>query len=109
MSELINTKIAGVIFDNEDGTSRQNHIKKLKEGDVLILELDDNNPYDSNAVRLLDKDENVLGFIKKTLASDIRAGMDKGWMYKAKVSAVTGQDQQTAGCNILIEAKKEGE
>lgn len=104
---LINTKIAGVTFQNEDGTNRQDHIKRLNKGDILGLELDDNNPYDCNAIKILDKENNILGYIKKTLCADIRAGMKKGWKYEVKVSMVTGQDQQTVGCNILIEATKD--
>lgn len=109
MTQLINTKIAGVTFPNEDGTNRQDLIKQLKIEEELILEKEDNNPYDSNALRILNKNKQMIGYIKKTLAQDIRTGMKNGWVYKAKVSMITGQDKQTTGCNIVIEATKESE
>lgn len=44
------TKVAGVTFDNPDGSSRQEHIRKCKEGDQLFLLHDPENEYDNNAV-----------------------------------------------------------
>lgn len=48
--EVIPSKVAGVSHKNNDGTSRQAYVKRLRPGQMLFLERDEDNPYDGNAV-----------------------------------------------------------
>jgi len=52
MSDLppIKTRVAGVSFDNRDGTPRQPYVKLAKKGDVLALKREPDNPFDGNAI-----------------------------------------------------------
>lgn len=50
-------KLSGVSF-------YQDIIKTLKENDILTMELDTDNKYDSNAIKIL-KDNTICGYIPK--------------------------------------------
>ena len=59
------TKVTGVTFSNEDGTSRTRIIASMSESDEIILERDPYNQYDSNAVKVcVKKDEKVAKLIE---------------------------------------------
>ncbi|MBR9701165.1 hypothetical protein GOV11_04840 [Candidatus Woesearchaeota archaeon] len=109
MAEM-HSKIVGISFTDDDYelSSRQDNVRDLKKGHELTLEFEDDNPFDPSAIKLFaDKDKKIpLGYLKKELARDLRLQMEKGWSYTAKVEAVTGQEKQSKGCNIIISASK---
>ena len=47
------TKVVGVAYDNDDGSSRQAYIKPLRAGDRLCLEHHPHHPYEANAIAVL--------------------------------------------------------
>ena len=64
------TKVTGVTFSNEDGTSRRSIIASMNDSDQIELERDPYNPYDRNAVKVnVIKMESLsrLVFLKKNL------------------------------------------
>lgn len=66
------TKVVGVSKDNADGSSRQEIIKReVAEDDKLLLEAEPDNPYDPNAVKVLSKDKNQIGYLNKEMAETI--------------------------------------
>ena len=46
------TKVVGVTFSNEDGSSRARIIAGMTESDKVCLERDPYNQYDANAVKV---------------------------------------------------------
>lgn len=70
-------RIYGSQFDNEDGTSRQEVIKKLVQGDVLELRREPENRYDTNAISAWIGGEQV-GYISKHLAEILAPEVDAG-------------------------------
>lgn len=92
------TKVVGVTFEN-----RQDYIKEMKIGEKIILERDKNNPYDKNAIKVVNSKGKQIGFISKDLASKIAGKMDKGVKYRAAVSDITGnKDSGVMGVNLII-------
>lgn len=68
------TKVVGVTFCNEDGSSRAKIISGMSELDQICLERDPYNPYDANAVKVCvikDGEKKQIGFLSKDIASDI--------------------------------------
>lgn len=66
---LLIIKVAGVTYNNPDGTSRQEYIKNLEEYETLELQ-----PYDyngNNAIYVIDSEEHILGNIPKNMVSRI--------------------------------------
>ena len=103
MKYVIPTKIVGVSFKNSDGVERQDLIKRLKEGDVLTIEKEENNPYDKNSHIIKSKD-GILGHVSKDLAENLVEKVKNGEkIIGIKKFKVTGLKQHTFGINIVIE------
>lgn len=94
----ISTKVVGVTFDN-----RQELIARLTIDTKIKLVRDPENPYDSNAIKVVTGTTcEQIGFIKRELAAELALLMDKGYDAKASISALTGEGQEALGVNILI-------
>lgn len=70
----IQCTLAGANFRPAEARDR---CKALKIGEELELEADPENPYDSNAVKVL-SDEHFIGFIPKTDNGPIVAALNRG-------------------------------
>lgn len=103
IERVINTKIVGVTRKNEDGTSRQELIAECYEGEELFLEREPDNEHDPNAISVWNEYGEQLGYINKSLASELAPKMDKGMRIACFVTAVTGgDDDKSYGCNIKL-------
>lgn len=92
------TKVVGVTFEG-----RQRYVRQTREGERLKLERDRYNEYDRNAIKVINSSGNTLGFISKELASDMAPQMDRGIIYTATVSNITGLNPgENMGVNILV-------
>ena len=97
------SKIVGSTFV----TNGQQLLSQLKSGDKLLLEREPENPYDANAIRVLNSDRKKLGFIPKGTAVELSKQMDNPDMtVQATVSEITGAGKDNCGCNILIQIFK---
>lgn len=105
------TKIVGVTFQNtgENTENRQSIISDLEKrgllkfGQELYLFPDPNNPYDSNAVKVMGPDGRQLGNLSRAIASNVTVNMRKGALYKAFVQEVTGgRNGYNYGINIKV-------
>jgi hypothetical protein len=63
-------------------------VKKLLVGDKVIFERDAKNPYDKNAIKVLDSDGEHLGFLSKEWASIYAEKMDLGIKYQCEVVSI---------------------
>lgn len=99
------TKVAGVTFENRQSTIRRLYrFGELDEGTELILKREPDNPFDRNAVAVLTQEGESLGYLSKDLAEQLSGNMDRGKIYKAYVSAITGGDaDNNYGINIQIQ------
>ena len=92
------TKVAGVTFDN-----RQRLIRRMSVGDTVSLVRDPCNPYDSNAIKVINTNGDQIGFISKELASTMAINMDSGVNFVATVSNITGMNPgENIGVNLHI-------
>jgi len=97
LSSTIHTKIAGVTFEG-----RQKYVSLLKGGERLLLLREPYNPHDSNAIAVSNLRNNILGHIPKELAAKLAPHIDSGIVYEAFVEEITGGNNYTYGCNIII-------
>lgn len=101
-SEEYKTKIVGVTFKNEDGTSRQEVIESCSEGDSLSLE----HYYykGENAFKVTNVYGETLGNLKKELTEKLVELYDIGVIEAADVEIlnITGENKGTLGVNIKI-------
>jgi hypothetical protein len=101
-TEEYKTKIVGVSFENEDGTSRQEVIELCSEGDALSLE----HYYykDEDAFKVTNLYGEALGNLKKELTEKLVEKYDIATIEAADVEIlnITGEDKGTLGVNIQI-------
>lgn len=71
------TAVAGVSF-------RQAELREVVEGDIVIVETDDQNPHDDQAVKITTAQGVLLGFIPKNLAPRLRATGAVRWPARVK-------------------------
>lgn len=89
----IDTKVAGVSFPNEDGTSRQRILRKCSPGESLLLIRDPKNEYDCYAVKVCKRSwfrrsPRQIGFLCAWLAETIAPLMDSGVPVQATVEKI---------------------
>ncbi|RMG98279.1 MAG: hypothetical protein D6706_07435 [Chloroflexi bacterium] len=109
----IKTKIAGVSFDNDDGSSRQEIIRRrVRSGQTLRLIREPGNKYDRNAIGvwvewkrpLLGMKRAQVGHIGSHISAEIAPLIDAGWTAEATVMSITGgtRRKNARGVNIKI-------
>lgn len=80
--DVLETYIAGIMHDNEDGESRREITKKLKNGDLLFLEecLYKN----EKAVKIITQDKKLLGWIPAMISSNVYEYIIQGKIQKVE-------------------------
>ena len=92
------TKVVGVTFEG-----RQRYVRQTRTGERLRLVRDRNNAYDCNAIKVINASGNVIGFMSREIASQLAPQMDRGIIFTATVSDITGTNPgDNMGVNILV-------
>lgn len=85
-----NSKITGVSFKSESGVKRQKLVKKLKAGEILYLIPDRHNKHDANAIMVMNRNEDDLGFLPSDTAADLKRELEQGKKFFGQVTEKTG-------------------
>ncbi len=97
------SKVVGVSKDNDDGTSRQEIIKReVAEDDFLSLKLEPDNAYDKNAVKVLSKHGNQIGYLNRDLAEKVHPAIENDAEMHVKASWVNGDKMWGVGIRIEL-------
>ena len=92
------TKIVGVTFEN-----RQDIIKRLSVGEMLKLVQQPDNIYDPNAVKVIRKSGEQIGYLKKEIAQDIQWYFDSSWVtHWAEVLDIIGKPSIGQSLGVVI-------
>jgi hypothetical protein len=106
------SKVVGVTFANDDGSSRQKNIRKFcKSGLPLTLIHEADNPVSDCALGVWVRggwtdDLHQIGHIRSGLAEDLLDDMEAGNKVEVTISEVTGGYSKHLGVNILIKIVK---
>lgn len=95
-----NTKVVGVTFGNDDGSSRQAIIKSCKEGEKITLKPVPTAEY-PDAIGVFNKHGKQLGHVNAELASEIKYKYINNPM-SITVNNITGGGDKNYGCNLHI-------
>ena len=94
----IETRVVGVTFEN-----RQAVVALLTEGERVSLIRDPDNPFDSNAVKVVRWDRQQIGFLDRELAKIMAPRMDRyGGTFIATVKRLTGGDYQRSSLGVIV-------
>ncbi len=97
------SKVVGVSKENEDSTSRQRIIKQeVAEEDALILEAEPTNPYDPNAVKVLSRLGNQIGYLNKEMAEKIKPALENQTEIHVTAKWVNGDKMLGVGLRIEL-------
>ena len=98
------SKVVGVSHKNDDGSSRQSHIKKCSLFESLLLDHEEDNAHDPNAVRVLRSNGRQLGYLDARLAEEIVKKSAKGYRFATLIKSITGGEGEKTlhGVNLLI-------
>ena len=104
------SKVAGVSHANDDGTDRQEIIARCEPLELLLLDHDEHNPYDSNAVRVRRENGEQIGFLSAELAGEVVEEATRGIRFAAFIHAITGgtPHKPIMGVNLLIVVAEPG-
>lgn len=94
------TKVVGVTFNNDDGTSRQSIIMNCEAGEYIIFKLMPTAEY-PDAIGVFNKRGQQLGYLSAELAAVIK----NKYVYNpmsVTVSNITGGGDLNYGCNLHI-------
>lgn len=95
------TKVVGVSFNNNDGTSRQDIIKSCKVGDDIIFKPVPTKEY-PDAIGVFNAHGKQLGHLTAELASELKNKYPTNPM-KAVVAGITGgENGKNYGCNLKL-------
>lgn len=99
------TKVVGVTHSNDDGSSRQKILKRMKEtaqkGDRIELRREPDNPHDKNAIAVYNKDGEQLGYVNRETAKEFAAYMDENDDITADLDKIIGgEGLHSYGCII---------
>jgi hypothetical protein len=98
------TKIVGVSHCNPDGSDRQGLIRECQVFETLDLDHEESNPHDPNAVRVLRKTGEQLGYLRAELAAEIVSKAKSGYRFVVFIKDITGGNRkgQSLGVNLLV-------
>ena len=98
------TKVVGVSFNNENGTSRQGYLENSYPGEILAFK--DFDYYGDPAYAVYTKHSEEIGRIQKDLAADIHSFIEsheKELIMYGEITEITGGDDgMKYGCNIVV-------
>lgn len=100
---VIDTKVVGVSHINKDGSSRQKIIElEVREDDILSLDPEPDNPVDPYAVKVLSKNGNQIGYLKKEVAEQIHGALHNDITIHVKASWVSEREIKGVGLRIEL-------
>lgn len=100
---MYDTKVVGVSMTNEDGISRQDIIKReVEEEDKLYIEPEPENEHDPNAVRVLSRNKNQIGYLNKEMAETLLPAIRNETDIRVKASWVSGERMLGVGLRIEV-------
>lgn len=97
-------KVAGVTFQNEDGTERQEVLKRCKPLEKLYLQHDEDNAYSVFATKVLRANSDQIGYVPEYLAERVVDKYQDGYRVIGVLLEITGgtYDKPTWGANFVV-------
>lgn len=107
-TQVINTKLAGVSQANPDGTERQDLIKNLTMGEMVLLVRDHGNDHDLYATQVQAQSGEVIGLLPRQKTPQVGAWIDAGNLAIANVtSRGSAPGKDLVGVNIALVSEED--
>ena len=96
------TKVAGVSFQNRDGSFRQTILSICKPLDRLVLKRELDNPVSKMAISVSLETGEQIGYLNSRLGEETCKRMGKGERWISFMVRVVGRDRDCMGATIVI-------
>lgn len=94
------TKVVGVTYNNDDGSSRQKILSMCRDGESVVLR---SFKYQGAPAIAVLTDHGQIGFLSASLVADIDAMFGKDIIFCATISSMTGGENGLYyGCNLHV-------
>ncbi|AHE55933.1 HIRAN domain-containing protein [Sphingomonas sanxanigenens] len=94
--------VVGERFDNADGSSRQEEIRRCRPGEAVWLEREPSNRFDPSAVAVFSDRGFQLGYIGADRCGWIGSKIDRGFNVDAVVEGISGDVSGALPCRLTI-------
>ena len=99
----------GTSYDNEDGSSRQELLRRLARGDRLLLVREPDNPHDPRAVSVRTGELVTVGYLCRDHATWVGSKIDRGYDVRAIVERIKGADLAGATLGLVVLINMDGD
>ena len=99
IDKVLLTTVAGVTFDNEDGTNRQSLIGQCVTYQRLSLVAEPENKYDKGAVRVETQDGRMLGYVPRNFG--LPFGPDR-WHAVVRAITISSDSKPASLCMCVM-------
>lgn len=99
----------GERFENEDGSSRQDELRRCARGEVVRLVREPDNPYDRMAVAIRSARGVKVGYLGRDRAVWIGSKIDRGYDVRAIVERIRGGHLPGERLGIVVRINLEGD
>lgn len=90
-ASAVRLNVVGGLYENEDGTSRQDETAKLRKGDPVELRREPDNPHDPAAVAVFSERGVQIGYLGEQRASWLGSKLDRGMIREARIDRLVGR------------------
>ncbi|GAA4841467.1 HIRAN domain-containing protein [Algivirga pacifica] len=95
-------QIAGVRYQNDDGSQRQDIIRECKKGERLMLIPDSINQYDKHAIQVLRLNRQQIGFLDMDLAIEVKSRLEASSPVEASIIDIK-EEKETLQVYIALQ------
>jgi len=99
----------GTKYDNEDGSRRQDELRRCQPGEPVALVRQPGNPHDPRAVAIVSARGVCIGFLSRDHAGWVGSKIDRGYDVRAVVQRVKGAHLDGAELGLVILVNMEGD
>lgn len=95
--------LSGESFKNDDGSSRQDELKRCRPGEPVVLERQPDNPHDRNAVFVRSRRGVGIGYIGRDYNSWVAERIDKNMGVSGRINSLSPSGaKKLIGCVLEL-------
>lgn len=101
--------VVGVQYHNEDGSSRQEELRRCEPGEPIWLERQPDNPHDRNAIAVFSDRRVQVGYIAARHACWLASKIDREYPVHGVVGRIKGAMFDDCPLGMVVRLNMEGE
>jgi hypothetical protein len=101
--------VVGCVYENDDGTSRQEELARCTVGERVELHREPDNPHDPSAVAVLTERGIRIGYIGANYTAWIGSKIDRGYDVEAAIEQIRGGGRTGLPLSAVLAINMDGE